>query len=136
MLRCAINADGVALRVAWPDPYAQLQLVIQSFARSQGRDVLTGRQGLAVGPSDGRAGNTQGRSPAVIADGHVLVVGQQRVVRTKQFADVQRMVNAHIEIGVVTDPRRQVHRALAHGQQQAGCGLQTVALRAAFIQQL
>jgi hypothetical protein len=39
----------------------------------------------------------------VVTDRHVLVVGQQRVVRAEQFADVLRVFDADVEVGVVAD---------------------------------
>ncbi|RMS41225.1 hypothetical protein ALP71_03182 [Pseudomonas coronafaciens pv. garcae] len=46
------------------------------------------------------------------------------------------MMNADVEIAVVTYPGGHAHRAFVHRQQQAGCGLQVGALCAVFIQQL
>ena len=49
---------------------------------------------------------------AVITDRHMLVVWQKRIVRPKELPDVCGMMNAHIEIGVVTDPRREMQRTI------------------------
>ena len=48
----------------------------------------------------------------MIADRHPLVVRQQRVVGAEQLADVGRVMDADIEVGVVADRRRQVQRAV------------------------
>ena len=42
----------------------------------------------------------------MVADRHPLVVGQQRVVGPEQLADVRRVVDAGVEVGVVADARR------------------------------
>ena len=44
----------------------------------------------------------------MIADRHPFVVRQQRIVRPEQLADIGRVVDADVEIGVVADARRQV----------------------------
>lgn len=48
----------------------------------------------------------------MVANRHVLVVGQQRVVGAEQFADVLRVLDTDVEVGVVIDPRRYVHLAI------------------------
>ena len=54
----------------------------------------------------------------MIADRHPLVVRQQRVVGAEQLADVGGVVDADIEVGVVADAGRQVHRAVGGRVQQ------------------
>ena len=39
----------------------------------------------------------------MVGDGDVLVIGQQRIVRAEQGANIGGMMNADIEIGVVAD---------------------------------
>ncbi len=56
----------------------------------------------------------------MVADRDVLVVGQQRVVGAEQAADVGRVVDAGVEVGVVADARRQAQCcSLAGGSQPA-----------------
>ena len=43
----------------------------------------------------------------MIANGDIFVVGQQWIVWAEQFADIRRMMNADVEIGVVADLERQ-----------------------------
>lgn len=100
------NRDGFAEGVALADPDAQLQFVVQARAGAEHRLAGAGRQGLAVGPAHFAAGDAHGRGAAVVADGHVLVVGQQWVVRAEQLADVLGMADADVEVGVVADPGR------------------------------
>ncbi len=54
----------------------------------------------------------------MIADGNVLVVGQQRIVGAEQFADIGGVMDADVEIGVVRDARGQVQRGFGHRHQQ------------------
>ena len=69
----------------------------------------------------------------MVADGHVLVVRQQRVVRAEHLADIGGVVDADVKVGVVADPRRQVQRARV-GRVQVGLDLGP--LGAAFREQL
>ncbi|MNN25742.1 hypothetical protein D3C81_1392280 [compost metagenome] len=105
------DRNRAALFVALADPDAQFQLQVHLRAGAESRHALPRRQGLAVGADHVGAGRNYGRGAAVVADRHVLVVGQQRVVRAEQLADVLRMVDADVEVGVVADARRQVHAA-------------------------
>ena len=47
----------------------------------------------------------------MIADRHVLVIRQQRVVGPELTADVHRVMNAGVEIRVIADFRRQMQCA-------------------------
>ncbi len=136
MLGGPIDPDGLALGIPRPDPDPQFQFVIQALAGTESRSVLTCRQGLSAGAPHSRTRGTQGRRSAVIADRHVFIVGQQRVVRAEQLADIQRVMNTDVEVRVITHPSGHVQRALTHRQQQTGNALQPVALRAVFIEQL
>ncbi len=46
----------------------------------------------------------------MIADGDPFVVRHQRIRRPKQLPDIQRMVNARVEIGVVANLGGQMQR--------------------------
>ncbi len=73
----------------------------------------------------------------MIGDGHVFVVGQQRVVRAELPPRVGRVMDAGEEIGVVADARRQVHRAIGGAEQQPlADGLEPRAVGTAGVQQL
>ncbi|MNP56155.1 hypothetical protein D3C76_1508590 [compost metagenome] len=58
----------------------------------------------------------------MVADRHVLVVRQQRIVRAEQFANVLGVLDADVEVGVVVDFRWQVHLAI-RGQREQFCTL-------------
>ena len=56
----------------------------------------------------------------MIANRHPFVIGQQRIVGTKQTSDCSRVMDRGIEIGVIADARRQ--RVLRLGlRQQTRC---------------
>ncbi|VVN19213.1 hypothetical protein PS676_04212 [Pseudomonas fluorescens] len=111
------DGNRVAHLVALADPDTQFQLVIQTCAGAEGRLGLTGRQGLAFRPANVGAGRANGRCATVVTDRHVLVVRQQRVVGTEQFADILRVLDADVEVGVIVDFRRQVHFAVCRQRQ-------------------
>ena len=80
MLGRLANGNRLANRIARADPHAHLQLIIQAFAGAELRNGRTRGQGLAIGTFDGGVRDADGRGAAVITDGHVLVVRQQRIV--------------------------------------------------------
>ena len=53
----------------------------------------------------------------MIADRHIFIVGEQRLVGPEQPADVGRVVDADIEIGVIADQRGDVHPDFALADQ-------------------
>ena len=53
----------------------------------------------------------------MIADRHIFIIGQQRLVGAELASDVHRVVNPDVEIGVVADRAGQVHRRLDRGEQ-------------------
>jgi hypothetical protein len=61
----------------------------------------------------------------VIADRHIFVVRQQRIVGPELLADIGRVVDADVEIGVVADDARQVHPHLGLADQ---LGLDVIAI--------
>ena len=87
---------GVAERVAAADEDAELQLVVEQLARAEGR-ASRRRAALrlaAAGGAPACRSTHDRRGAAVVADRHVLVVGQQRVVGPEHRADVGRVVHA------------------------------------------
>ena len=54
----------------------------------------------------------------MVADRHVFVVGQQRIVGAEQLADVGGVVDAGVEVGVVADGGRQLQPAIGGAMQQ------------------
>ena len=47
----------------------------------------------------------------MISDRHMLVVRQEWIVRPEDLADIGRVMDPHVEIGVITDPRREMQHA-------------------------
>lgn len=69
---------------------------------------------LATGTINGDIVSTGNASIVIDNSGvirDVLVVRQQGIVRTEQFSDLGRVVDADVEVRVVADPRRQMQRA-------------------------
>jgi len=48
----------------------------------------------------------------MIADRHIFIVGQERIVRSELASDVYRMMDADVEIRIVADCSRHVERTL------------------------
>jgi len=137
MLGGIANGNRIAYGIALADPDAQLQLIVQARAWAKGRLGLAGRQGLAFRASHLCTRGANGRGTAVVANGHVLVVRQQRVIGAEQFADVLRMFDADVEVGVVIDLGRQVHLAIGGTVQHLRlAGLQLAAFGQQFQQAL
>mmetsp|Transcript_4941 Transcript_4941/g.17802 ORF Transcript_4941/g.17802 Transcript_4941/m.17802 type:complete len:315 (+) Transcript_4941:3963-4907(+) len=117
MLVGLVDGEGLAQRIAGPDEQAQLQLAVDAGAGLEHRCVGIRRLDLALGPAQLGSADDDGAAAAVVADGHPLVVGQQRVVRAKQAADGTGMVDAGVEVGVVADVAGQRELGLGLGQE-------------------
>jgi hypothetical protein len=101
-----------AKRVVARDPDAEFELAIEPARRRVDGGWRVGRLELPARAGDRGARNAHRRGAPVIADRHVLVIGQQRIVGAEQFADRGGVVDADVEIGVVADAERQVQRAI------------------------
>ena len=89
--------------VAASDPKAKLELIIEAPARSVFGRVGIGRLALAAGADHRLARRPHRACAAVIADRHIFIVGEQRVVGPELPADIGRVMDADIEIGVIAD---------------------------------
>ena len=108
-----------ALRVALAHKNAQLEFNVQPLTRAQHRFGGTGWHGLSPGPPKLLARHPNAGGAAMVANGHPFVIGQQRVVRAKLFADVGGMVHRSVEVGVVANAGG--HRVFGMGlRHQAG----------------
>src|SRR5262249_38853494 len=79
--------------------------------------------GLAV-CAGGRAAQRRARhgdrgGAAVIADGHVFVIRQQRIVGAEQLARIGGVVDAGEKVGVVADRRRKLEAAIVGAVNEA-----------------
>ena len=87
------DRDRIAEGVSRPDEDTDLELVVEPLARAErAASRVLRAPGLAHGPPHGRAADDDRRGAAVIADRHLLVVRQQRVVRPEHPADVGRVI--------------------------------------------
>ena len=77
------------------------------------RAPCAARSGRITGSPDG----AHRACAAVIADRHIFVVGQQRIVGAELLADVGRVMDADVEVGVVADQARHVHPHFALADQ-------------------
>jgi len=125
------DRNGVAHGVARTDEDAQLQLDVHALAGGQHRCLGIGCLELALGAREGLARDADGGGPAVVADGHPLVVGHERVVGAEQAADVGGVVHRGVEVGVVANLRRHGELGLALRHQ---AGLQRGLFGRAFAQ--
>ena len=108
MVARVVNRDRLPELVAAADPDAELELVIEAAARAIFGRIGVGGLALAVGPDHRLARSAHRARPAMIADRHIFIVGQQRIVGPELLADVGRMMNPDIEIAVVADQARHV----------------------------
>ena len=111
MLHRLLNRDRAALLVAGAYPDTELELVVQVAAGAEARGRLVGALALTARAAHRDAGRDDRGGPAVIAYRYPFVIRQERIVRPEQLADIGRVVDADIEVGVVTDRGRQVQRA-------------------------
>ena len=56
----------------------------------------------------------------MVTDRNPLVVGQQRIVRAEELADIHSVVHTGVEVSEVADGGGQLHRYIADGEQHAG----------------
>ena len=81
-----------------------------------------GWAGLADGPDDGFAAYYEGGGAAVIADGDVLVVGEERLVGAEELAGARGVMDGGVEVGVVGDVNWLVEGRAGDGM-EGGFGL-------------
>jgi hypothetical protein len=56
----------------------------------------------------------------VIADRHPFVVGHERLVGAEHRPDVQGVIDRGVEVAVIANPRGELHRDVALGNQHGG----------------
>ena len=117
MLGRLADRDRLPELVALADPDAELELVIEAPARAIFGRIGVGRLALAARADHRLARGAHRACTAVIADRHIFVVGQQRIVGPELLADIGRVMDADVEIGVVADQARHVHPNLALADQ-------------------
>src|SRR5215472_10050165 len=113
------DGDRCAQLVAGADPNAELELVVETAAWPEAW-VRFGRPfALAVRAAQRGAGHGDRGGAPVIADWHVFVVGQQRIVGAEQLARVGGVMDAGEEVGVVADRGRKLEAAIVGAMNDA-----------------
>ena len=100
-----------------PDKEAGFDFVIKRLGGGEVRRRAAGRQNLAGRAFHRRAAHDNRGRPAVIADGHIFVVGKQRILRPEEPAYIRGVMDRGVEVGVVADPCRLEHGGFRHGEQ-------------------
>src|SRR5690242_5470681 len=104
MILSNADIDRLAERIALADKKAQLELIVEAPRGAQARLRGLRRFDLTLRTLEALTADTDRGGATVIADGHPLVVRHQRLVGAKQLADCSRVMDAGVEVGVVTDP--------------------------------
>src|ERR1043166_3265661 len=111
VIRGAIDRNWLAQGIARSDKERGFQLVIKAAARPENRRWRIGRLDLAMGPPHLRTTRDNRTGAAVIRNREPFPVGHECVLRTAQHrADVVRVVVGRVEIGVIANARRKLHR--------------------------
>ena len=100
--------------IARPDKESGFDLVIKRLGRREVGRRAGGRQNLASGALHGCAADNNRRCPAVIADRHIFVIGQERILRPEKPAHIRGVMDRGIEVGVVADQGRLEHGGFRH----------------------
>ena len=135
---CRGLGDRDRLRRARCPARSRRRVRARSRGCARGRSSARSRSPACAGRSggDGMPRRHDRRGAAVIADRHVLVVRQQRIVGAEQLAGVGRVVDAGEEIRVVADRGRQPSRQSAAGCSGGRAALDARALRAFGVEQV
>ena len=90
--------DRCAQRIAFADPHAELELIESSrcVGSKIGASALGGLV-LAARADDGLARGAYRRRAPMIADRHIFIIGEQRIVGPELPPDIVRMMDADIE---------------------------------------
>ena len=112
------SAIGMVVRVNCPDrqrirPPTHSPETALLRRQAQGR-----RPGLPAWPPDIRSADHDGRGAAMIANGNVLVVWQQRIVGAEQPANPGGVMDGGVKVGIVADLCRKLHCYIAHGDEK------------------
>jgi hypothetical protein len=94
-------------RIGLPNIEGQLEFVVEGSGGAEaGAEFVAWRTGLAMGALDGDPAGKDRRGPSVVTDGDVFVVGQKRLVGTKDATYASGVVNGGVEVSVVGDMDR------------------------------
>ena len=102
-LLCLVNAHGLAKGVLGTHPRSDLNLHVEKLAGSEDRRLVVVGTGLPVRACHRGAGDDNAAGAAVVSNGEVEPVGEERLtVGAEQLADVGRMLAGGVEVCVVT----------------------------------
>src|ERR1700730_3080239 len=137
LLRRFRNSDRLAKPVAAAEVEAHFKFEIQAFARTE-TWILTGSgwRTLTERAADRAPADVNRRRPAVIGDGHPLVVLRQWILRCQQSTSRPCMIDAGIEVGVIRYPGWKMESALVHGYEKFGCVAPDLIAAASLIKQV
>src|SRR3546814_3713656 len=93
-------------------PYAHLQLIVQPLAGGQDGRIGIGSPDLSLRPFQRRAADLNRGCAAMIANRHIFVIGEQRIVGPTQPPNIFGVANAGVENGIIAYLRRQVESAV------------------------
>ena len=113
------DRDRRAELVAVADPDAELELIIEAAAGPIFGRSASGALRWPFGRMTGSPDAPHRACAAVVADRHIFVVRKQRIVGPELLADVGRVMNADVEVGVVADRGTARASALRSGRSAA-----------------
>ena len=100
------------------DEEANLEFVVHQLRWTKGRRTVVVRNRLTMRPNDRCAARHKRTRATVVTDRNVLPVWQKRIRWPEHRADVRRVMERRVEIGVVADDKRHRWFALRSGTQQ------------------
>jgi hypothetical protein len=104
MVRCGGDGNGRSERIGLADVKGEFELIVEGSGGAEaGTNVGARWARLAVRALDGDAAEQDGGGSSVVADGDVLVVGQERLVGTEETAYAGGVMDGGVEVGVVGD---------------------------------
>jgi hypothetical protein len=104
MLRSLGDWNRGSKEVGLADIERKFDFEIQRLGAAQvGFFVRRGRTRLAIRTEDGYTARKDRRRSSVISDRNVLVVGHQRLIRTKESPHPRSVVDRCVEVGIVRD---------------------------------
>ena len=112
----------LSARAGDADDEAQLELEVEPPRRPEGRRVGVRRLRLPLRPAHRRAADDDRAGAAVVADGQMAPVREQRLgVGAEHAADVRRVLERRVEVDVVRDREREQRLDLGE-RDRVACG--------------
>src|SRR4051812_32469757 len=112
-----VDRNALAEFVSGADIETGLGFIVETLAGSELRKLRGIIARLSLWTANFASAGNDARSATVIADGHVLVIRQQRIVGAEHASDIRRVIDRRIEIRVVADVCRHQHFSERNGTQ-------------------